>query len=42
MIEQALAREFGGTIEIAYPPQGVVCTMRLPLSDRLMLVGNAA
>jgi PAS domain S-box-containing protein len=42
VIEQALAREFGGTIEIAYPPDGVVCAMRLPLSNRLTRVGNAA
>jgi two-component sensor histidine kinase len=42
LIEQALASDFGGEIEIAFPPEGVTCTMRLPLSERLMLSRNAA
>jgi PAS domain S-box-containing protein len=37
LVEQALASEFAGEIKIAFPPQGVVCTMRLPLSDRMTL-----
>jgi PAS domain S-box-containing protein len=42
LIEHALASEFAGEIEIDFPPQGVVCTMRLPLSDRLTLGRDAA
>jgi PAS domain S-box-containing protein len=42
LIEQALASEFGGEIEIAFPPEGVTCSMRLPFSERLMLSRNAA
>jgi PAS domain S-box-containing protein len=42
LIEQALASDFGGEIEIAFPPEGVTCSMRLPLSERLMLSRNAA
>ena len=42
LIEQALASEFGRAIELAFPPQGVVCTMRLPLSERLMVRSDAA
>lgn len=34
LIEQALARELGGEIRIDFPPDGVTCTMRLPLSRR--------
>ena len=37
LVEQALATEFRGEIEIAFPPEGVVCTMRLPVSERLMV-----
>jgi PAS domain S-box-containing protein len=42
LIEQALAAEFGGAIELAFPPEGAICTMRLPLSDRLMVRSDAA
>jgi len=42
LIEQALAAEFGGAIELAFPPEGVICTMRLPLSERLMVRSDAA
>jgi hypothetical protein len=42
LIEQALASDFGGEIEIAFPPEGVTCSMRLPFSERLMLSRNAA
>ena len=42
MIEQALAAEFGGEIALAFPPGGVACSMRLPLSDRLALGRDAA
>ncbi len=42
LLEQALAAEFDGAIEIAFPPEGVTCTMRLPLSARLMVRSNAA
>ena len=42
LIEQALAAEFGGAIEIAFPPEGVTCTMRLPLSERLTVRSDAA
>ena len=42
LIEQALATEFGGAIELAFPPDGVICTMRLPLSERLMVRSDAA
>ena len=35
LVEQALAAEFRGEIEIAVPPEGVICTMRLPVSERL-------
>jgi two-component sensor histidine kinase len=35
LVEQALASEFRGEIEIAFPPEGVICTMRLPVSERL-------
>jgi two-component system CheB/CheR fusion protein len=37
LIEHALARQFEGNIELTFPAHGVVCTMRLPLSDRLTL-----
>jgi PAS domain S-box-containing protein len=37
LVEHALASEFAGEIEITFPPQGVVCTMRLPLSGRRTL-----
>jgi PAS domain S-box-containing protein len=33
LVEHALANEFEGEIQIASPPDGVVCTMRLPLSE---------
>jgi two-component system CheB/CheR fusion protein len=42
LIEQALAAEFGGAIELAFPPEGVTCTMRLPLSERLTIRSDAA
>jgi PAS domain S-box-containing protein len=42
LIERALAGEFGAAIELAFPPEGVVCTMRLPLSERLMVQSDAA
>jgi PAS domain S-box-containing protein len=42
LIEQALAAEFGGAIEIAFPPPGVTCTMRLPPSERLRVRSDAA
>lgn len=42
LIEQALASDFGGEIEIAFPPEGITCTMRLPLSERLTSSRNAA
>jgi two-component system CheB/CheR fusion protein len=42
LLEQAVAAEFDGAIEIAFPPEGVTCTMRLPLSARLMVRSNAA
>jgi PAS domain S-box-containing protein len=42
LIEQALAADFGGAIEITFPPEGIVCTMRLPLSDRLTASRSAA
>ena len=42
LIEQALASDFDGEIEIAFQPEGLVCTMRLPLSERLTLSRNAA
>jgi PAS domain S-box-containing protein len=42
LIEQALAAEFSGAIEIGFAPEGVVCTMRLPLSERLTASRNAA
>jgi PAS domain S-box-containing protein len=42
LIEQALASDLGGEIEIAFPPEGITCTMRLPLSERLTSSRNAA
>jgi PAS domain S-box-containing protein len=42
LIEQALAAEFGGPIELAFPPEGVICTMRLPLTERLRVRSDAA
>jgi two-component sensor histidine kinase len=42
LVEHALASEFAGEIEIAFPPQGVVCTMRLPLSGRMTLGRDSA
>jgi PAS domain S-box-containing protein len=42
LIEHALASEFAGEVQIAFPPQGVICTMRLPLSDRLTIGRDAA
>ena len=42
LIEHALAAEFAGAIELAFPPDGAVCTMRLPLSERLMARSDAA
>ena len=42
LIEQALAAEFGGAIEIGFAPEGVVCTMRLPFSERLAGSRDAA
>ena len=42
LIEQALAAEFGGAIALAFPPEGAVCTMDLPLSERLMVRSDAA
>ena len=42
LIEQALASDFGGEIEIAFAPEGITCTMRLPLSERLTSSRNAA
>lgn len=37
LIEQALAADFGGRIALRFPPAGVECEMRLPLSDQLAL-----
>lgn len=31
MIEQGLAHELQGTVELVYPPDGVVCTMNIPM-----------
>ncbi|HSA80153.1 MAG TPA: HWE histidine kinase domain-containing protein, partial [Geminicoccaceae bacterium] len=42
LIEQALASDFGGEIELAFPPEGIACTMRLPLSERLTSSHDAA
>jgi two-component sensor histidine kinase len=42
LLEQALAAEVGGAIDLAFPPEGVTCTMRLPLSERLMARSAAA
>lgn len=42
LVEHGLASEFAGEIKIDFPPQGVVCTMRLPLSDRLTIRRDAA
>lgn len=42
LVEHALASEFAGEIKITFPPPGVICTMRLPLSDRLTIGGHAA
>jgi PAS domain S-box-containing protein len=42
LIEHALASEFAGEVQIAFPPQGVICTMRLPISDRLTIGRDAA
>jgi PAS domain S-box-containing protein len=42
LIERALAAEFGGAIELAFPPEGVTCTMRLPPSKRLTVRSDAA
>jgi two-component system, chemotaxis family, CheB/CheR fusion protein len=41
-IEHAVASEFAGEVQIAFPPQGVICTMRLPISDRLTIGRDAA
>ncbi len=37
MIEQVVALEFQGEVRLAFPPEGLCCTMRLPLSDKLTL-----
>jgi two-component sensor histidine kinase len=42
LIEHALASEFAGQVQIAFPPQGVICTMRLPLSDGVPIGRDAA
>jgi PAS domain S-box-containing protein len=31
LIERGLAAELGGSVELAYPPEGVVCTINAPL-----------
>jgi two-component sensor histidine kinase len=42
LVEHALPGEFAGEARITFAPQGVVCTMRLPLSDRLTIGRHAA
>lgn len=42
LVEHALAAELGGEIAVAFPPEGVTCTMRLPLSGPLTIGGKAA
>ncbi|MEP7130166.1 MAG: hypothetical protein ABI770_03465 [Sphingomicrobium sp.] len=31
VIERGLAHEMGGTVELTYPSEGVVCTIDIPL-----------
>jgi hypothetical protein len=33
MLERALAREFGGTVELRFNPEGVQCIIEAPLRD---------
>jgi two-component sensor histidine kinase len=33
MVERALAREFGGRVELSFPPEGVICTIEAPLTS---------
>jgi two-component sensor histidine kinase len=33
MIERGLAAEFGGTVEIDFRPEGLVCTVEAPLPE---------
>ncbi len=33
LLEQGLARELGGSVELAFEPEGVVCTIRAPLPE---------
>jgi two-component sensor histidine kinase len=40
MVERALAREFGGKVELRFPPAGVVCIIRAPLTDGEALLGE--
>ncbi|WP_051328717.1 sensor histidine kinase [Geminicoccus roseus] len=41
LIEKGLAREFGGTAEMAFEPAGLVCTIRAPIpAHELNLVGG--
>jgi two-component sensor histidine kinase len=42
LIEHALTSEFAGQVQIAFPPQGVICTMRLPISDGVTIGRDAA
>jgi PAS domain S-box-containing protein len=42
LVEHALASEFAGEVKIDFPPHGVICRMRLPLSDRLTIRSDAA
>jgi PAS domain S-box-containing protein len=37
LVERGLAREFDGEVSLDFAPDGVVCRMRLPLSQKLQL-----
>ena len=41
LVEDVLAAEFGGTVEIAYEPAGVRCVLAAPLIDRRQAPQNA-
>ena len=35
MLQKGLARELGGNVTLDFAPEGLVCVMRLPVSDKL-------